>query len=414
MTRIIDSCQHHLWASVVIQIVNKAMRQGARVPVFVDRRACHRIDQDDLFLCYLPMSHIYERVGGQVLPIRCGSTIAFAQSLRTLASDIALFRPTVVLCVPRVLEAMRDRVMDNVAKMPALRRAIFNWGYAQGVRKARGQSAPFFGLLDRLVGAKVRAKMGGRIRFFVSGGSALPPLTAEFYLAMGFQILQGYGLTETTAVTCLNRPERSRYETIGEPIPCVEVKIAEDGELLVRGPSRMMGYYNKPEATAEAIDPEGWFHTGDVGAWDGPYLRITDRKKDIIVLGNGKNVAPQPIEDKIRESVYISDVVLFGDGKEHVSGIVVPDFAALRHKIAEQGVTPPSDADMVELEAVRALIKAEITRVNQGLADFEKVKKHAVLDHPFSIEGGELTPTLKVRRRVVREKYKDIIDWLDQ
>jgi long-chain acyl-CoA synthetase len=375
---------------------------------------CMPIGVGDVFLCYLPMSHIYERAGGQVLPLSCGATIAFAQSLRTLAADMSLFKPTVVLCVPRVLEAMRDKVMDGVAKMPALRRALFNWGYTQGIRRAKGQSAPFFGMLDRLVGAKVREKMGGHIRFYVSGGSALPPTVAEFYLAMGFKILQGYGLTETTAITCLNRPDRIRYETIGEPIPCVEIKIADDGELLVRGPSRMIGYYNKPEATAEAIDADGWFHTGDIGAWDGAQIRITDRKKDIIVLGNGKNVAPQPIEDKLRESQYIDDVVLFGDGKEYISGIVVPDFGALRQKIAASGVTPPSDVDIVDMEAVRVLIKSEITRINQGLADFEKVKKHSVLDHPFSIEGGELTPTLKVRRRVVKEKYKDIVAWLDQ
>jgi long-chain acyl-CoA synthetase len=375
---------------------------------------CMPIGEDDVFLCYLPMSHVYERVAGQVLPLCCGGSIAFAQSLRTLAADMVLFKPTVVLCVPRVLEAMRDRVLDGVAKTPALRRKLFDLAFAQGVRRAKGQSAPLAGILDRFVCAKVRDKMGGRIRFFVSGGSALPPPVGEFYLAMGFTILQGYGLTETAAITTVNRVERNRYQTIGEPVPCVEVKLAEDGELLVRGPSRMIGYYNKPEATAEAIDADGWFHTGDIGAMDGLQLKITDRKKDIIVLGNGKNVAPQPIEDKIRESHYIADVVLFGDGKEHISGIVVPDFAALRKKIAEQGVVPPSDADMVETEAVRVLIKDEISRVNQSLADFERVKRHAVLDHPFSIEGGELTPTLKVRRRVVKEKYKDVIAWLDR
>jgi long-chain acyl-CoA synthetase len=372
------------------------------------------INERDVFLCWLPMSHVYERVAGQALPLSCGGAIAFAHNLRTLPADMILFKPTVMLCVPRMLEAMRDRVLDGVEKMPALRRRIFQLALEQGRRRLEGKSAPLYGILDLLVYRKLREKMGGRVRFFVSGGSALPPSVAEFYLSLGLCVLQGYGLTETTAVATVNHPDRNRYQTIGEPIPCVEIKVASDGELLVRGASRMVGYFNQPEATAEAIDADGWFHTGDVGAWDGKSLRITDRKKDIIVLGNGKNVAPQPIENKLRESPYIADVVLLGDGKDHVSGIVVPNFEALRHTISAQGVTPPSDADIVELEPVRALIKAEITKVNQTLADFERVKKHAVLNHEFSIEGGELTPTLKVRRKVIRDKYRDVIAWLDQ
>lgn len=372
------------------------------------------INERDVFLCWLPMSHVYELVAGQVLPLSCGGAIAFAHNLRSLPADMLLFKPTVMLSVPRMMEAMKERVLDTVAKSSVVKRKLFELALAQGRRRLDGRSAPLLGLTDRLVSKKVREKLGGRLRFFVSGGSALPPAVAEFYMSLGVVVLQGYGLTETTAVASVNHPDRNRPQTVGEPIPCVETKLADDGEILVRGPSRMVGYYNSPEATAEALDSDGWFHTGDVGRWDGKSLLITDRKKDIIVLGNGKNVAPQPIENKLRESPYIADVVLLGDGKDHISGIVVPNFEALRHAIAAQGVEPPSDADMIDMEPVRMLIKGEITKVNQTLADFERIKKHAVLDHPFSVEGGELTPTLKVKRKVIREKYRKVIDWLDQ
>jgi long-chain acyl-CoA synthetase len=372
------------------------------------------INERDLFLSWLPMSHVYERVAGQVLPLSCGGGIAYVHSLRTIQPDMVLFKPTIMLCVPRMLEAMRDRTLDGVAKLSVPKKALFNWAYDQGRRKLAGRTGPLHFLADRLVCAQLREKMGGRMRFFVSGGSALAPAVSEFYLSMGMVVLQGYGLTETTAVASVNHPDRNRPHTVGEPIPCVETKIAADGEILFRGPSRMVGYYNMPEATEKAIDADGWFHSGDVGAWDGHSLTITDRKKDIIVLGNGKNVAPQPIENKLRESPYIADVVLLGDGKDHVSGIVVPDFEAIRRKMEEQGVEAPSDADMVALEPVRMLIKGEISKVNQTLADFERVKKHAVLDHAFSVENGELTPTLKVKRKVIREKYKQLIEWLER
>jgi long-chain acyl-CoA synthetase len=364
----------------------------------------------DRFLSFLPMSHVFERVAGQFLPIGCGASIAYAKSLMTLANDMAVTQPTIILCVPRFLEATRDKITDAAAKYPPLRRKLFQWALAQGVRRAQGKFAPFAGILDRLVGAKIRARMGGRIRFLVSGGAALPPHVAEFYMGFRLNVLQGYGLTETTAASCVNHPDRNKYWTVGEPLPGVQVEVAEDGEILIRGDSVMLGYYNLPEQTSEAIDSAGWFHTGDIGEWEGGNLKITDRKKDLLILANGKNVAPQPIENRLKESELIQEAVLFGDGSEYVYGLILPNFERARKALADAGTAlPESDEELVKLDAFRALVREEVSKVNKTLADFEKVKKHEPIAATFSVDTGELTPSLKVKRKVVRERYRDVL-----
>lgn len=362
------------------------------------------INDKDTFLCFLPMSHVFERVDGQILPISIGATIGFAKSLKTLASDMLAVRPTVMLCVPRFMEATREKILDGVAKQSGLHRKMFELALSQGTRRFKGQFAPLFPLTDKLVGAKVRARLGGRIRFFASGGAALPAFVAEFYGAFNVMILQGYGLTESASGVVINHPERNKYWTVGEPLPGIECKIAEDGEILLRGTAMMIGYYNLPEETAAALDSEGWFHTGDIGEWEGDHLRITDRKKDLLVLGNGKNIAPQPIENKLRASNLIQEAVVLGDGMEYCCALIVPQFEAVR----EAAHLPPS-ALLSESPEARAMIKKEIDAVNKTLANFELVKKFAILDQPFSIESGEMTPTLKVRRKVVKEKYATVI-----
>ena len=370
------------------------------------------INENDRFLCFLPMSHVYERVGGQVLPISTGACIAFAGSLRSLASDMKTFKPTIMLCVPRFLESIRDKVVETASKAPPLRRRLFSFGMDQLVRRYRGQPAPLAGLMDKLVGAKVRELAGSDLRFFVSGGAALPTHVAEFFLAFGMPMLQGYGLTETTAASCLNHPDDNRPQTVGPPIRGVEIKIADDGEILIRGKTRMIGYWNLPEETTAAIDGDGWFHSGDIGAFDGKNLKITDRKKDLLVLGNGKNVAPQPIENRLKESPLIAEAVLFGDGMEYVCALIIPNFEVLTQVASQHGVSPAAPEQMIELDAVKALMKAEVDKVNKTLAGFEMVKKHALVAATFSIEGGELTPTMKVKRKVVKEKYAEVISTL--
>jgi long-chain acyl-CoA synthetase len=363
------------------------------------------LNHDDTFLTFLPMSHVYERVAGQALPVYLGATLAYSKSLATLANDLTTIRPTILLCVPRFLEATMDKILDGVKKAPPIRQKLFHWALDQGAKRAEGKFAPFAGILDKIVGEKIRERTGGRIRFFVSGGAALPPHVARFYMAFKLTVLQGWGLTETAAGTTLNHPDRNKYWTVGESIG-MELKIAEDGEILTRGPGLMLGYWNLPEETANAIDADGWFHTGDIGEFEGKSLKITDRKKDLLVLANGKNIAPQKIENQLKERPLIQEAVLFGDGHEFVYGLIVPNMERLR---AQLGVSEGADHELIKTDAARAAIKAEVDAVNKTLADFEKVKKHALLAAQFTIESGELTPSLKVKRKVVREKYGSVL-----
>jgi long-chain acyl-CoA synthetase len=367
------------------------------------------IKENDIFLSFLPMSHVYERFAGQVLPLSCGACIAYAKSLTSLAADMIAVRPTVMLCVPRFLEATMDKIVDASKKESSTKQKLFNLALEQGIRHAQGKFAPLYPVTNALVGKKIREKVGGRMRFFVSGGAALAPHVAEFYMAFGLIVLQGYGLTETTAASAVNHPGRSKYWTVGEPLEGVELSFAPDGEILIRGQSVMKGYWNKPKETAEAIDAEGWFHTGDIGEWEGKYVKITDRKKDLLVLANGKNVAPQAIEAKMKTSPLISEIVVLGDGLEYCIGLVVPNFERVREALKEKGVVESDDSKLAQLAETRTLIKAEIDKTNKTMAGFEMVKKFAILDHGFTIESGELTPSLKVKRKVVKERYRDLI-----
>ncbi|MBL8047120.1 MAG: long-chain fatty acid--CoA ligase [Chthonomonas sp.] len=390
--------------------------KGAMLPNRAFVKLCENIhsqlpvDENDLFLSWLPLSHVYERFAGHVLPMALGGQIAHSQGIASLGSELTKHRPTIMLCVPRFLESLKDRISDAAAKQGGLKAKLFGWAVAQGKVARAGGFAPFHGVLDKVVASKIRARTGGRLKFFVSGGGALPAHVSGFYRALGIEALQGYGLTETCAATSINHPLRNRPDTIGEPINGLEMKIASDGEILIRGYSVMTGYYNQPEATAASIDADGWFHTGDIGVQDGNHFRITDRKKDIIVLANGKNVAPQPIENKLRESALIKEVALFGDGMSVICGLVVPDFERLTRLALEAGIKVADPKELVKLPAIREMFKAEIDVVNRGLADFERLRKYEVLPNEFSVDGGELTPSLKVRRKVVREKYKDLID----
>lgn len=341
-----------------------------------------KIGDGDVFLSFLPMSHVYERVAGQVLPVYAGAQIVVSRGLAHLRTEMRACRPTVVLCIPRFLESLRQGVLDKVAKDAPLKQRLFGWMLSQGAKKAKGGFAPFAPLLDALVAKKVREAAGGRLRYFVSGGAALAPEVGEFYMATGLTVLQGYGLTETSGGSVVNRPGNNKFWTVGEPLD-MEVRLAEDGEILMRGPGLMLGYHDLPEETAQAVDREGWFHTGDIGEFEGKNLKVTDRKKDLIVLGNGKNVAPQKIEGLLRVSPLIQEAVVLGDGMDACVALVVP-------------------AEGADEKAV----KREIDAVNRTLAPYEAVKRFALVTEGFTQENGMLTPTLKVKRKVVAERYK--------
>lgn len=363
------------------------------------------VDHTDTFICWLPLAHVYERFAGHVLPTCIGATIGYAQSLASMAKDIQEIKPTIFLSVPRFLDSLREKIVDGVAKAPPIRQKLFALALSQGTKKVRGEFAPLFPLTDKLVGSKIRERTGGRLKFFVSGGAALPMGTYEFLGSFGILVLQGYGLTETCAASSFNPPTDNKPHSIGFPVHGLEMKIAEDGEILIRGKSVMKGYWNQPEATAECIDADGWFHTGDIGKMDGHHFQITDRKKDIIVLENGKNVAPQPIENMLRETRSIKEVVLFGDGQPLIAAMIMPDWAHLEtdHGIKGDPATLLSD------DRVRAVVKADVDSVNKRIADYEKVKRFELSDAEFSIETGELTPKMSIKRKVVKEKYSDLV-----
>ncbi len=361
------------------------------------------IIETDTFFSFLPLSHIFEQIAS-CLCFYAGACLGQNKSVASMANDFLAIKPSVMVAVPRFLESFMDRIVDGMKKQKPIKQKLFNLYISQGVKRAQGGFAPLHPILDKIVGAKIRERLGGRMRLVVSGGAALPKHVAEFYLALGLTVLQGYGLTETTGGSVVNHPKRNKYWSVGEPIG-VELKIADDGEILLRGPTIMVGYYNQPEETEKAIDRDGWFHTGDIGEMEGKSLKITDRKKDILVLGNGKNVAPQPIENLIRESKFIAEAVVLGDGMDYCIALILPNKEIIR---TELGLS--EGENLAENSAVRDLLKKEIDKTNKQVANFEMVKKWALIDDSFTIENGLLTPTLKVKRKVVKEKYADLIN----
>jgi long-chain acyl-CoA synthetase len=380
---------------------------------------------DDTFLSFLPLAHIFERTAGFLVPIRLGCTIAYTESLRTVDKNMQEVQPTFMFCVPRLYETMRDKMLNQVSTLPPGKQEKYldalqlakKAGAAKGGQLINGQPAPGLGLIESLkykvydgaVYSKIREKFGGRLKAFVSGGAPMPPELGALFFGVGVTILEGYGLTETSPVIAVNQPGRTRLGTVGEILPGVEAKIAADGEILVRGGSIMKGYWNKPQETKDAIDSDGWFHTGDIGVLQDGYLQITDRKKDLLVLANGKKVAPLPIETRLSQSSYVSQVVLLGDKQKAVSALIVPQMDAIRIYAAKQNLGIEGDAELLQSPAITRLIRDEIDAISVDLADFEKIKKFTLLNTTFSVEGGELTPTLKIKRRVIAEKYAELI-----
>jgi long-chain acyl-CoA synthetase len=378
--------------------------------------------QGDESLSFLPLSHIFERMFGHYSMFHAGVVINYAGSIDTVASDMQELRPTMMASVPRLYEKIYSRVLDSVRASPAPRRRIFAWARQVGEtwvdRRLSGAPIPSTlacqrWLADRLVFAKLRARTGGRIRFFISGGAPLSPEIARFFFAAGMPILEGYGLTETSPVMAVNTFGQTKLGTVGRPIPGVEVRIAPDGEIITRGPNVMRGYWGKPEATAEAVDPDGWFHTGDIGLLDAEgYLRITDRKKDLIVTAGGKNIAPQPIENLAKSSKYVSNAVMLGDRRPFPIMLLVPNPEPLKGWAARHGLPADDMERLLMMDEVQAKLEREVRRMLRDLAQFEMPKKFLMLARDFSVEGGELTPTLKVRRRIVEERHRGAIEAL--
>ena len=380
------------------------------------------IGPEDSCLSFLPLSHSFERMAGHYVMFHCGTTINYAESIEQVPANLLEVKPTVVLSVPRLFEKIYARVLENAMGGGALKRRIFFWARrnAEFWADLRQAELPVPAWLefkrkigDKLVFSKLRARTGGRIRFFVSGGAPLSPEIAKFFYSAGITIVEGYGLTETSPVLAANPLDKVRIGTVGPPIPGVEVKIAADGEIIARGPNIMRGYYNKPADTQEAIDSDGWFHTGDIGEFDDHgYLRITDRKKDLIVTAGGKKVAPQPIENMIKTNQFVLNAVMVGDKRRFPALLIVPDVEALKRWAAERSLTFTSTSELLGQADVVAKVEREVMGSLRDLASFEMPKKIALLEEDFTIERGELTPKLSVKRRVVEERYRDKIEAL--
>jgi long-chain acyl-CoA synthetase len=376
------------------------------------------LDPSDRLLSFLPLSHVFERV----VLFRClydGVSIYFAETMASVARDLIAVRPTVMTGVPRAWEKFHAAIQDGLGRLTGPRRRLADWAIGVGFDFARAwlSGATPSRLLrarravaDRLVFAKIRERLGGRIKFLVSGSAPLSPKVGEFFFAINVPILEGYGLTETSPGISGNPVDGPRLGTVGKPLPGVEVGIGPDGEILVRGPNVMQGYYRRPEATAETL-AGGWLHTGDIGelSADG-YLRITDRKKDLIVTSGGKKIAPQPLENLLKMDPLVSEAVLIGEQRKFPAALLVPDFARLEARLETMRLRAASREELVRHPEVLRLYQEVLDRLNGSLAQFERVKRFALLPTEFTMERGELTPTMKVRRQVVEQRWRPLIE----
>ena len=370
-------------------------------------------------LSFLPLSHVLERMAGFYTMVYAGVGISFAERMDTLARDLQEVKPEIIISVPRVYEKFYAAALGTAMGKGWPARDIFFWARRVAVATARrrvdGQPlgtglAVQRALAEALVFKKIRARLGGNMEFMISGGAPLSAKINQFFNGVGLDICEGYGLTETSPVLTCNTPQSKRFGSVGKVIPQTEVRIAEDGEIQVRGPQVMQGYWNQPEATAEVIDADGWFATGDIGKIDADgFLYITDRKKDVIVTAGGKNIAPQPIENRFQINKYITQVVVVGDRRPYLSALVVPNFETVRDYAAAHGVAATAPAELVAAPVVQELFQAQLEELNAELPGFSQVKKCSLLEQEFTLDAGELTPTMKVKRFAIARKYRDVI-----
>jgi long-chain acyl-CoA synthetase len=376
------------------------------------------ITKDDVFLSFLPLCHIFERMAGYYTAFASGCTVCYAENIDKVATNLVEVKPTILTSVPRLFERIYSRIMRNAESKSKNEQKIFLWSieigkqYAQLRKKGRIplSLAAKHKLADRLVFKKIRARTGGNLRFFISGGAALPRDLGEFFEAVGIQIIEGYGLTESSPVLAANRPDDYKFGTVGKPFPGVEIKIAPDGEILARGPNIMQGYFKKKKETEETIK-DGWLHTGDMGVFDADgFLMITDRKKHLFKTSAGKYIAPTPIENVFLASKYIDQFVLIGDRRMFLSALVVPDFEAVKEYADAHKIPYKSEEDLVKNDDIYKLLEEDMGKFQKKLANYERVRKFVLLERPFTIENGEITPSLKIKRKVVEEKYGGLIE----
>jgi long-chain acyl-CoA synthetase len=380
------------------------------------------LDPDQTFLSFLPLSHVLERTAGYHAALMSGCHVAFAESVDKVLENIQEIKPTVMVSVPRLFEKIYSRIHETVHQMSPLRRRLFHRAITTGreyVSRRYINPRPINSLLrlehkllDRLVFHKIRQRFGGKLSYFISGGAPLDKTINEFMWAIGIPTFEGYGLTETSPAITLNGPGQVRFGSVGTPLEQTEVKLAADGELLVRGPQVMRGYYKDPAATAQVCE-DGWFCTGDIARIDEDgFVYIIDRKKEIIVTAAGKNIAPQPLENELKLDKYISQAFVYGDKKPYLVALLTPNMERLIEVGREKNLDYFDSEELVANHKVHELFAQRIAQLNEKLPPYETIKKFALLAHDFSLEGGELTPTLKLKRKQIYEKYKDKIERL--
>lgn len=385
-------------------------------------KAAHEIfdiGESDTFLSFLPLCHIFERMAGYYTAFSGGCLIAYAESIEKVASNMEDIKPTIMTAVPRLFERMYSKIKKNVESQPEKKQKIFNWAIETGkdfmIKKKSGNPVPIFltlkyKLADKLVFHKLKEKTGGKLRFFISGGAALARELGLFFEAAGILVIEGYGLTESSPVIAANRVNDYKFGTVGKPMPGVEIKIAKDGEILAYGPNIMQGYYKNRKDTEETIK-DGWLHTGDIGVFDAEgFLIITDRKKHLFKTSGGKYIAPTPIENLFLASKYIDQFILIGDRRMFLSALIVPDYEALKEYADANRIQYTNVEELVEMKQIYELLDKEMDAFQKKLANFERVRKFAILEKPFTIETGELTPSLKLKRKVIEERYKGLIE----
>lgn len=375
--------------------------------------------ESDESLSYLPLCHTFERSAGFYLLFASGSVITLAESIDSIAKNILEIKPTLMTTVPKLLETLKKKIYASMERESASKRKVFDWAINIGKKKVRlsqeGKTNPFinaqYALAEKLVFNKIREKLGGRLLRMVSGGAALAPELAEFFLAIGVTIYEGYGLTEASPIVAVNTDLVYELGTVGPPLPNIEVKIAEDGEILVRGPIVMKGYWKDDEATNMAIDSDGWLYTGDIGCFtEKGSIKITDRKKNIFVSSGGKNIAPQPIENLLTQSRYIEQCFLVGDSREYCTALITPNFEQLKQLATEFDINFDNESDLINNDKIINHIRKEIDYIQKDLSKFERVRKFSFLPKPFTVESGELSPKMSVRRHVVEKNYFDMIE----
>jgi long-chain acyl-CoA synthetase len=352
------------------------------------------------------------------MTIRNGALMVFADSIEKVPENMMEVRPTVMVSVPRLFEKIYHRIFENAHQLSPVKKALFHWAIEVGKKYVAAtyiNKHPStvinlkYALADRLIFSKIRARFGGNMKLFCSGGAPLDRTINEFFWVIGIPIFEGYGLTETSPALCFNDFEHIRFGSVGVALQQTEFKIAEDGEILVKGPQIMLGYYNDPVATAEAIQ-DGWYKTGDIGHIDDGFVFITDRKKELIITAGGKNIAPQPIENELKMDKYVSSAFVHGDRKPYLIALIVPNLERLLEFAKTKHINYYDLNDLVMNETVQKLFEQRLAEINGKLAPYESIKKFVLLPHDFSIESGELTPTLKLRRKIIYEKYKQKIE----